>query len=366
MRDIPCRIIRGGSSKGLAIHRDALPPMGPGRDAVILRLFGSPDARQIDGLGGSDKLTSKLAVIGPPSLEGCDIDYHFAQVGIAEPVIDWSANCGNIAAGVALLAADQEQTKGSGEHARVVIHKVNVRRRIIAHVPMADGRPAEHGDYAIGGVPGTAPRIDLDFADFAGCMLGRGLFPTGTLVDTLAVRGGDDVTVTILDLANLHAITPAADLGIDRDQPLTDLQNDRAVIERIEALRAGVAERTQLYPGLDSSVEVARRNNPLIHIVFAPTKGASLEARSFTRGSFSKAFPVSGAFACASASQIAGTVIGPLRDTGTPDFAIRHPSGVMTCRVEVTDRAELSVLHAAVVGRTARILMTGTATIPEI
>lgn len=365
---IPVQIVRGGSSKGLVVHRDALPPPGEARDAVILRLFGSPDRRQIDGLGGADKLTSKLAVIGAPSLEGCDIDYHFAQVGIADPLVDWSANCGNIAAAVALIGAQQGVGVRTAEGmARVVIHKVNVGRRLIADVPMDGDQPARAGDFAIGGVPGTGPRIDLDFADLAGCMLDRGLFPTGVLRETVALASGERLPVSILDLANLHGVVLDSDIGLDLSAPSGDLDARTEIVARLEALRVAVARQSGLYAGEDVAAATATRNNPLIHVVSTGRPGGAvdIEARSFTRGTFSKAFPVSGAFACAAAARVSGTILASVPHAqpaaGSTSYAIRHATGIVRCDVAIADRSAGSEVLSARMGRTARILMSGEA-----
>lgn len=370
---IPVQIVRGGSSKGLVVHRDALPPPGRERDAIVLRLFGSPDRRQIDGLGGADKLTSKLAVIGPPSLDGCDIDYHFAQVGIADPLVDWSANCGNIAAAVALIGAQQGAgTRTAEGMARVVIHKVNVGRRLVADVPMNGDRPATTGDFAIGGVPGTAPRIDLDFADMAGCMLDRGLFPTGAPRDTLDLATGERVPVSILDLANLHGVVLDSDIGLDLAGSPVNLDARTEVVARLEALRVAVARRAGLYAGEDVAAATVTRNNPLIHVVSTGRPGdeVDIEARSFTRGTFSRAFPVSGALACAAAARVAGTIVKSVSQAeahaGPTSYAVRHATGVARCEVTIADRGAGSELLSARMGRTARILMSGEANLEPV
>src|SRR6266480_8135156 len=189
MNGIACTILRGGSSKGIYIERDALPPPGKERDCQILDLFGSPDVRQIDGLGGADKLTSKVAVMGKPTRADCDIDYLFGQVGTVVPRIDWTSNCGNLSAGAALYAVHKTYVALNGEVANVAIHQVNTGRKLRASVPLQNGSAAPKGDFAIGGVPGTGPRIDLDFGDFGGGAMKQGILPTSNPVDKFDVPG---------------------------------------------------------------------------------------------------------------------------------------------------------------------------------
>src|SRR5215470_8928294 len=189
MRGIECTILRGGSSKGIYIERGALPPPGDLRDRLILDIFGSPDVRQIDGLGGADKLTSKVAVMGPPTRSDCDIDYLFGQVGTVIPRVDWTSNCGNLSAGAALYAVHKRYVALDGDAVQIAIHQVNTGRRLRATVPLQNGEAVVKGDFAIGGVPGTGPRIDLDFGDFGGGAMNKGVLPTGNSVDRFDVPG---------------------------------------------------------------------------------------------------------------------------------------------------------------------------------
>src|SRR5258706_9147370 len=189
MTGIECTILRGGSSKGIYIQRDALPPPGKGPDRQVLDLFGSPDVRQIDGLGGADKLTSKVAVMGKRTRTDCDIDYLFGQVGTVIPRVDWTSNCGNLSAGAALYAVHKNYVPLDGESVTLAIHQVNTGRRLRAIVPLLDGKPALKGDFAIGGVPGTGPRIDLDFGDFRGGAMNKAVLRTGKRGGRLEVPG---------------------------------------------------------------------------------------------------------------------------------------------------------------------------------
>ena len=162
---VPFVLMRGGTSKGVFLRGQDLPPPGDRRDALVLELFGSPDPRQIDGLGGADLLTSKLAIIDPPSRADADLDYTFGQVSITEPVVDYDINCGNISAAVGAYAVDEGLVKATGSTATVRIHNTNTGRLLVAAVPVVDGHAAVIGDLTIDGVPGTGAPIGLDFSD---------------------------------------------------------------------------------------------------------------------------------------------------------------------------------------------------------
>ena len=179
---IPCTIMRGGTSKGIILRAETLPADPKERDAIILKIFGSPDRRQIDGLGGADPLTSKLALIGAPSRTDADIDYTFADVLIDRPIVDYSGYCGNITSAVAAYAVDEGYVRPTEPSTVVRIHNTNTGRIIKARVSIKDGRVLEKGNVAIAGVPGTAAPIDLDFAGTAGSISGK-LLPAGATLE---------------------------------------------------------------------------------------------------------------------------------------------------------------------------------------
>jgi 2-methylaconitate cis-trans-isomerase PrpF len=379
-RTLPCLIIRGGSSKGVFVPVEELPPPGEERNRIILSLYGSPDLRQIDGLGGADKLTSKVAIMGPPTRKDCAIDYLFGQVNIALPRIDWTSNCGNISAGAAVYAA----YRGLGEPVeggvRIAIHQVNTGRRLMATVPMEDGLPAFRGDFAIGGVPGTGARIDLDFADFAACILGKGVLPTGRAVDRFDIPGLGNLEVSIIDMANLHFFVRAEDVGLDNVRDVVGLQNDPEVVSRLEKIRGTVAREIGFITGPNAAEELLVRMNPLLYVVGPPRDYTAMNGkkiagdtydlftRSITRAAFSKAYPASGSVGTTVACGISGTIpfaaaSGGPRRAGCP-FKVRlgHPGGMMEVDAEIAgDRIEQLSVRSVVVGRTGRVLMEGKA-----
>ena len=307
MQTIDSKIIRGGSSKGVFLDIRDLPPAGDERDSIVLKVFGSPDKRQIDGLGGADKLTSKVALMGPPTRTDCDIDYLFGQVNQELPRIDWSSNCGNISAGAALYGALTGAGRVEGDAACLAIHQVNTGRRLRAKVPLKNGAPAVDGDFSIGGVPGTGARIDIDFGDFAGSALGGNVLPTGNPRDEFDVPGLGRIEASVVDAANLHIFVRAVDVGMTLTDPISDMQADAELVGKLEAIRKVVAHDIGFIIGENADEELRVSMNPLIFAVNAPvdyvaTNGERIKAgtydlysRSLARFAFSRAYPGSGA-----------------------------------------------------------------------
>jgi len=379
MTGIECTILRGGSSKGIYIERDALPPVGAERDRQILDIFGSPDVRQIDGLGGADKLTSKVAVMGKPTRPDCDIDYLFGQVGTVIPRVDWTSNCGNLSAGAALYAVHKRYVPLEGDAAQIAIHQVNTGRRLRATVPLENGHAAVKGDFAIGGVPGAGPRIDLDFGDFGGGAMNRGVLPTGNPVDRFDVPGLGRIDVSVIDAANLCIFVRVEDVGIDPLTGVEELQANRALIDRLEAIRATVSRDIGFITEGDVVEEMKVRVNPLLFAVAPPTTYKGLNnvtvredehdilSRSMARRAFSKAHPGTGSIGTSVACGIEGTIAQEVyRRTSErgKEYAVRigHPGGHLEVRAQL-DRAsnQPPMLESAIIGRTARVIMDGCA-----
>ena len=210
---IRCTIMRGGTSKGIFFHRNDLPKVEALRDKVILRIFGAPDVREIDGLGGADPLTSKVAIIGPATRPDCDVDYLFGQVSMAEPMIDWKSNCGNLSAAVGPYAIDEGLIDAVSPVTMVRIHQVNTGKVITAEVLVRGNRAEVEGNHVIDGVPGTGAKLVLDWADSAGALTGK-LLPTGNVVDVLPVEGLGDFEVSLVDAAIPVVFIDAVMLGL--------------------------------------------------------------------------------------------------------------------------------------------------------
>jgi 2-methylaconitate isomerase len=379
MKGIECTILRGGSSKGIYIERDALLAPGDERDRLILDIFGSPDVRQIDGLGGADKLTSKVAIMGKPTRADCDIDYLFGQVGTVIPRVDWTSNCGNLSAGAALYAVHKNYIPREGQCANFAIHQVNTGRRLRASVPLADGEPALKGDFAIGGVPGTGPRIELDFGDFGGGAMNKGVLPTGNPADRFDVPGLGPIEVSIIDAANLCIFVRAEAVGIDPQAGVEELQADQALIERLESIRATVSRDIGFITEGDVAEELKVRVNPLLFAVAPPVTYKALNnvivnksdhdilSRSMARRAFSKAHPGTGSIGTAVACGIAGTIAAEAYRGKTErgqEYSVRigHPGGHLEVRAKLDPMSNRPPrLETAIIGRTARVIMDGRA-----
>jgi len=370
-----CSILRGGTSRGVFFLADDLPSDRAAIEPMLLDVFGSPDVRQIDGLGGATSQTSKAAIIGPASRADADVDYTFAQVSVTSPLVDWGGNCGNISAAVGPFAIDQGLVVATGSQTTVRIHNTNTGKVIVAEVPTHAGRAIVEGDYAIPGVPGTGARILLEFADPAGSTTGK-LLPTGYPCEELALAGGRTIEVSVVDAGNPVVFVRAGDLGLSGTEAPLDIEANTAATAVLEEARSIVAERlglvadrrdaTRLSPGL-----------PKVGFVSAPadhqkSDGSALAAdaadvvgRLMSMQTAHRSYMTTGAIATAAAAFVPGTIVAemtrprasrPERDT----IRIAHPYGVMDAVVRATDPDDPGTIRAIAVGRTARHILDGT------
>ncbi len=371
-------IVRGGTSKGLFILRNDLPSDEKERDRVILRLFGSPDLRQIDGLGGAELLTSKVAIIGPPTHKDAAVDYLFGQVGINVPAVDYAANCGNLSAAVGPFALFRGLAESQEAVASMRIHMVNVGKVITARFPVEGGQLKAFGDYGIDGVPGTAARIDLDYGQMEGGILKKGLLPTGNVRDTFRIEGVGDIEASVVDAGNLGVFVRAADLGVSVEASLQTLRRE-SLIRRLEDVRAQFAEQLGLIADR-KTLDTALICNPFFILVGPPctypnhlTGGMvdrdSLDVvcRLVANATWHKAYAVTGTIATGAAARVKGSVVYEAMRVAAhsqPVVRIGHPAGVIDIKVSVTNRNDSWALREAWVGRTARILSDGWAFLP--
>lgn len=375
---IPAVLMRGGTSRGLYIMRSELPADQVQRDRVILQLYGSPDIRQIDGVGGADPLTSKLAIIGSPSRPDADVDYTFAQVSITDAYVDYSGNCGNISSGVGPFAIDQGLVDPVEPVTMVRIHQTNTRSLIIAQVPVVNGKAAVEGDYHIDGVPGSGARIGLDFADTAGSATGK-LLPTGNPVDRMDVPGVGLIEMSIVDAANPAVFVRAADMGIVGTETPAWIDANRELNDRIERVRGTAAARMGL---VREWSEAAKRSPyiPFLVMVSPPTDYADyassrtikaeqvdVVARLVFMLKMHKTYPVTGTVCTGAAAKIPGTLV---YEAARPEqrerelLLIGHPAGVIDIQTAVERSGEQIRLMRASVGRTARRIMEGNVLVP--
>ncbi|CAJ1336968.1 unnamed protein product [Effrenium voratum] len=347
-RGIRTCIMRGGTSKGIFLQAADLPPPGPLRDAVILRLFGSPDPRQIDGLGGADTLTSKLAIVGPPSVPSADVDYTFGQVSFVESKVDYGGNCGNISSAVGPFAVDKGLLQLTpGEMQRVVrIHNTNTGALLLSTVQLGEGGAMVTGETCIAGVPGTGAAVDLDFSATQGSVTGK-LLPSGQLRDLLQVPSGADgadgeeVEVSLIDAGQPMVFMRAADLfqsevaKASMREQCEALKKNQQLLDRVERIRGVAAVKM----GIVKQWQDAERDSPYTPFVAAISPPSSQEEDFGSLCVFMQkvhqAYPVTGSVATAAAALLKGSI---LHDVGLPFntnadgsseaiVRIGHPSG---------------------------------------
>lgn len=342
-------ILRGGSSKGAYFLRDDLPADIAERDALLRRIMGSPDPRQIDGIGGAHPLTSKVAIVARSDDGAADIDYLFLQVGVDDGAVSDRQNCGNLLAGVGPFAVERGllATEKNGE-ATARIRMLNTDSVATARFPVRDGAPVYEGDAAISGVPGTAAPISLDFEDIAGGTVGQ-LLPTGRAIDTLA-----GVDCTLIDNGMPVVVMCAADVSVTGYETCEELESNgdlRSLLENIR-LDAGVAM------GLG---DVTSTSVPKLTLVAPPRNGGHLCTRTFIPHRCHDAIGVLGAVSVATAALLpdapASASARPL-DSGV--MRLEHPTGFFDAVIEVQLGPDGSVeVPRAGILRTARKLMDG-------
>jgi 4-oxalomesaconate tautomerase len=345
---VRCMLMRGGTSKGAFFVRDDLPSERAERDELILRIVGSPDPRQIDGLGGGHPLTTKVAVVGPSRDERADVTYLFLQPSVNRALVSDTQNCGNMLAGVGPFAVERRLVQTAGDRATVRILMENTDSVAVASFDLVDGEPRYAGAVAVSGVPGTAAPIRLDFEDVAGSSCGA-LFPTGAPVD--------DVTgtpCTLVDYGMPVVVVDAADLGVDGGESPADLEANASLRAALEAIRLAAGPMMNLGDVADATV-------PKLTIVSAPHEGGSLRTRTFIPHRCHDAIGVLGALTVAVAAKVPGTTAaGRVVDRADGLVALEHPTGTFETVVAVRPGRALEVESAGLV-RTARKLMDGVA-----
>ena len=356
LKAIPCTLMRGGTSKGLYFHIDALPRERAARDRVLLAAMGSPDLRQIDGLGGAHPLTSKVAVVGPASRGDADVDYLFLQVSVDKAEVSDSQNCGNIVAGVGPWAIENGLVAAGDGSTAVRIHMVNTGSIAVAHVATPGGVVEYEGDARIDGVPGPAAAIPIDFLGITGSSCGA-LLPTGQVADVI-----DGTRVTCIDNGMPVVILRAADFGKTGAESPAELEADAALKARLERIRLALGPRMNLG-------DVTRQTVPKMSLVSAPRHGGVLNTRTFIPHRVHEAIGVLGAVSVATACVLPGSVAaqlaGGVGGAGEHRLEIEHPTGFFTVDISVSmDGGVFNVRRSALL-RTARKLMSGQVFVPS-
>lgn len=352
---IPCVAMRGGTSKGLYFHGRHLPDDAATRDRVLLAAMGSPDPRQIDGMGGAHPLTSKVAVIGPASRDDADVDYLFLQVVVDEPSVRDTQNCGNILAGVGPFAIEQGLVPAVDGETVVRIHMVNTGSIAVAHVTTPGGSVAYEGDARIDGVPGTAAPVMIDFEDVAGANCGA-LLPTGKACET-----EQGVEITCIDNGMPVVILRAADLGRTGAETPAELEADARLKERVESIRLAAGERMNLG-------DVGAKTVPKMCLVAPAGNGGAIATRTFIPHRVHESIGVLGAASVAAACLIPGSVaqrvFGAEPESGTHRLDVEHPTGFLTVEIDLELGADGVRIRRSALLRTARKLMQGDVFVP--
>ena len=366
MKKYPCVYMRGGTSKAVFFHEKDLPEDKSLWDDIFLKVMGTPDVKQIDGMGGTVSSTSKIAIIAPSDKPGVDVEYTFRQVDIVIPRVDGSANCGNISSAVGPFAIDEGLVPAVEPITVVRVLNTNTNKIIEEHVRVEDGHAMVHGNEVIQGVPGTGSRIDMYFEDPAGSKTGK-LFPTGQKKEVFDVPGYGPAEVTVLDCSNPMVFIKASDLGI-KGSELTELNQNKDVMEHIERIRGIAAVKC----GFVEKWEDARTKStsaPKVSIVSAPQDYINMDGnevkadtmdlccRAISVGALHKAYPMTVAVGTGAAARIPGTIVNEIVKPAPDQDIIRlgHASGVTEVDVKMGGE---KVIKGGVT-RTARRIMDG-------
>ena len=354
-------LMRGGTSKGAYFRRDDLPDDPARRDDLVLRIVGSPDPRQIDGIGGAHVLTTKVAVVGPATRPDADVDYLFLQPSVDEPVVSDAQNCGNMLAGVGPFAVERGMVAATGAQAAVRIHMVNTGALATAVFPLRDGMPDYSGTTSIDGVPGAAAAVRLDFEEIAGGSCGA-LLPTGRLVDRIA-----GMDCTLIDNGMPTVVMRAADLGVSGYEECSALEADAVLRDRIERVRLAAGPLMGLGDVTASTV-------PKLALVAPPQTGAAhISTRTFLPHSCHEAIGALGAVSIATAALLPGSVGHEMlrpsvaRDPLSAEspgvgriVTVEHPTGTFDTTVALTTGPDgTPAVERAGIIRTARKLFDG-------
>ena len=384
---IPATYMRGGTSKGVFFSLKDLPEAaqipGPARDALLLRVIGSPDPydKQIDGMGGATSSTSKTVILSKSIKADHDVDYLFGQVSIDKPFVDWSGNCGNLSAAVGSFAISNGLVEASRiPHNGVAVVRVwqaNIGKTIIAHVPITNGEVQETGDFELDGVTFPAAEVQVEFMDPAAEEEGGGgsMFPTGNLIDQLEVPGVGTFQATMINAGIPTIFVNAADIGYTGTELQSAINSDPQALQMFETIRAYGALRMGLISNLDEAAK--RQHTPKVAFVAKPadyiaSSGKAIAAadvdllvRALSMGKLHHAMMGTAAVAIGTAAAITGTLVN-LAAGGVERTAVRfgHPSGTLRVGAEASLENGERVVKKAIMSRSARVLMEGYVRIP--
>jgi 2-methylaconitate cis-trans-isomerase PrpF len=364
-KTIPVSIYRGGTSRAVFFHQADLPKKISEQDKLVLDVMGSGHPLQVDGLGGGNPLTSKCAVIGPPSVPDADVDYTFLYPAVERSLVDRKGNCGNISSAVGPFAVNEGLVSATGEHTSVNIHNTNTGALICATFHTKDGKFDPEGDFSIDGVPGAGSSILLEFLGKPG----QALLPTGTVKDQLKIAPyGMTLDTTIVQAGNLTVFCKMEDLGIEGEP--SSWQSDEELWRKMEAVRSAAAVRL----GMVDSPELAKELSPAVPKIVAvgpPAAYTDLMGRDrapedsqirvlgAAMGVMHRAFAITATVATAAACVLPGSVAYEIRAGDGKDILIGHPSGVLPAKASLSQDGGIWVADNVGVKRTARHILRG-------
>ena len=351
LSDIPCMLIRGGTSKGPYFLEQDLPSDPVQRDRLLVAVMGSPHIRQIDGIGGGDSLTSKAVIVGRSSRPGFDLEYLFAQVAVGRPEVDTSPNCGNMLAGVGPFAIESGLVEARDPETTLRVFNLNTGKTVECIVQSPGGRVTYEGEARIDGVPGTGAPIVLNFLDAAGAKTGR-LLPTGRVLDVI-----EGISVSCMDLSTPLVFAHAAAFGKSGYETKAELDADTDFLARLESIRRGAARLMGLG-------DVAGKVLPKFALVAPPACGGNIASRYFVPWNCHSAYAVTGALCLGAACCFPGTVpnaASRLREDQPGLVVIEHPAGKLETRMTMrkADGDGMPEFERAGIVRTARPLLAG-------
>ena len=375
IKKLPVTILRGGTSKGVYILQSDLPEDQSAWEPILLRLMGSPDRKQIDGLGGSQSVTSKVAIIRKSARPDADVDYTFAQVSVDKPLVSYKGNCGNISSGVGPFAIEKGLVEAKDGETAVRIYNTNTDKIIEAVVKTPEGQVAYEGDFYIAGVPGTASPVKLKFVDPAGT-LGKGLLPTGSAVDVLEVPGYGPVEVSIVDAANPLVFARAKDLGLSGRELPDELNADAEKLDLLEKVRGLAAVKLGLIedytrsawdtPGIPKMTFVAEAED-YVNGDGKEIKKEQIDllSRMMSMQKTHPSYAMTGAMCTAAAAVVPGSIVQQFlpANVDTQFIRIGHPGGILECGVDYRENGACPIIDDTFGFRTANLLMEGTARI---
>ncbi|MDG7007848.1 MAG: 3-methylitaconate isomerase [Nitrososphaerota archaeon] len=365
---VPCVIMRGGTSKGVFFKKADLPSSKSEMTDVILRVFGSGDPMQIDGLGGTHAQTSKTMVVSRSKQPGVDVDYLFGQVEVERKSVDYRGNCGNLTSAVGPFAIDEGLFRARGSSTKVRLFNTNTRKRVDASVQLEGGKTKYEGNYFIDGVPNPGARIDVTWYDPGGAVTGA-LFPTGNVVDRIPVQGRA-IQASVVDASNPVVFVRAEDVGMKGTELPDDVSQD--TLRKSELIRSKVCEMIGLVKEAGEATSKSP-HIPFIAVVANPQNYTTSTGARITRHEYNvlprlfsmqkmhHAYAVTGAICTAVAATIPGTIVNERSRAPAGRVVIAHPKGLIDVAVQSHSNHKGAVVDSVTVGRTARRLMAGSA-----